>query len=254
MDSNNVNVKEERDFDIRDVGNYLLGKIWIVILALVCFAIAAIIYTSTITPMYTSNSTLFIINAQDNTVSSSQMVSDWTVGRQLAVTSPELVTKEFCDDVAKNLNESPAFQDFYCKDAQGNVIRQIKGSDIYPYLKVTSDEETCIVTFTVTTTHPELSKYIANEVARSFGEQVQDFMDIKTIRTKQAKFAEASASPSNIHTARNAVIAAFVGAVLACAALVVVFMFDDKIKTPDDIDRYLGLSVLGVIPEIDTEA
>ena len=253
MDSNKVNVKEEKDFDIRDVGNYLLGKIWIVLLAVVCFAIAAIIYTSTITPKYTSSSTLFIINAQDNTVSSSQIISDLTLGKQLAITSPELVTKEFCDDVAANLNESPAFQDFFCKDANGNIVRQITGNDIYPCVNVTSDEETCIVTFTVTTTNAHLSKYIANEIARSFGEQVQDFMDLETIRTKQARFAVASVQPSNIHTARNAVLAAIVGAILACAVLVVIFMFDDKIKTPDDIDRYLGLSVLGVIPEIDNE-
>jgi capsular polysaccharide biosynthesis protein len=30
-------------------------------------------------------------------------------------------------------------------------------------------------------------------------------------------------------------------------------MFDDKIKTADDIERYLKISVLGVIPEIDVE-
>jgi capsular polysaccharide biosynthesis protein len=254
MDSNKVNVNEERDFDIRDVGNYLLGKIWIVLLAIVCFAIIAIIYTSTITPAYTSTSTAFVINAQDNTVSSSHALSGISLGKQLAITSPELITKEFCDVVAENLNESPAFQDFYClKDEYGNLTRKLTGNDVFAALKVSSDEETCIVTFTVTTTNAHLSKYIANEVARSFGDHIKTFIKIDTISAEQAKFAVASASPSNIHTTRNAVLAAMVGAIFACAVLIVVFMFDDKIKTPDDVDRYLGLSVLGVIPEIDTE-
>jgi capsular polysaccharide biosynthesis protein len=79
-------------------------------------------------------------------------------------------------------------------------------------------------------------------------------MQLDTIRTEQVEHATTSATPSNIHTARNAIIAALVGGILACAALVIIFIFDDKIKTPDDIDRYLGLGVLGVIPEIDTEA
>ena len=259
MDSTNkLNAKEEKDFDIRDVANYLLGKFWIIILAVVCFAVAAIIYTSTITPKYTSTSSLFIINAQDDTVSSSQVVSNINVGKQLAITSPELVTPQFCYQVAQNLNMDPNFtKDFTPFDLSinpntGNYSSGIY--DLYNSIKVTSDEETCIVTFTVTTVDPSRSKIIADEVARAFGAHVQTFMDMDTIRTVQAKYAIASSRASNIHTARNAIIAALVGAILACAALVIIFIFDDKIKTPDDIDRYLNLSVLGVIPEIDTEA
>ena len=258
MDSTNkLNKAEERDFDIRDVANYLLGKFWIIVLAVVCFAVAAIIYTSTITPKYTSNSSLFIINAQDGTVSSSQISSNINVGKQLAVTSPELVTLQFCYNVAQNLNMDPNFTktftpfDLKISDS-GNYSADIY--NLYNSIKVSSDEETCIVTFTVTTVNAYRSKLIADEVARSFGSHIQTFMDLDTIRTVQAKYATANSTPSNIHTARNAIIAALVGGILACAALVIIFIFDDKIKTPDDIDRYLALGVLGVIPEIDTEA
>ncbi|MBO5374382.1 MAG: hypothetical protein J6A54_02910 [Clostridia bacterium] len=242
MDSKNSKVKQENDFDIRDVANYLLGKLWIIILAVVCFAVSAIIVTSIETPKYTSKSSIFIINAQDNTVSSQQMVSDWTVGKQLAVTSPKLVTKAFCEEVVANLNADPEHPN------------NISLSDFYGDLKVESDEETCIVTFYVTTYDPARSELIANELANSFGAHIEEFMATDTIRTKQVDFAEQSSRPSNIHTTRNALLAGLVGAILACAVLVVIFMFDDKIKTPDDIDRYLELSVLGVIPEIDTEA
>jgi capsular polysaccharide biosynthesis protein len=69
----------------------------------------------------------------------------------------------------------------------------------------------------------------------------------------QAKLGEVNPNPSNIHTVRNAAIAAIIGAIVAAAILVIVFMFDDKIKTADDIERYLKVSVLGVIPEIDVE-
>jgi len=35
--------------------------------------------------------------------------------------------------------------------------------------------------------------------------------------------------------------------------LFVIFYFDDKIKTADDVEKYLGLTVLGVIPNISKE-
>lgn len=265
MDSTNIStVKEENELDIRDIANYLLGKIWIVILAIVCFAVVAIIFTSTITPMYTSNSTMFIINTQNS--SSSQTTSDWTVGRQLAITSPELVDERFCKNVAVALfSEFDANSDFakYIQEQQINIPVDEKefddfttawGKTIYSSLRVTSDDETCIVTFTATTTSPVLSKHFATIAAEEFGDYINSFMDSDTIRTTVAKEATASNAPSNIHTGRNAILAGVVGAVLACVVLIVIFMFDDKIKTPDDIDRYLGLSVLGVIPEIDVEA
>ncbi len=244
MDSNNnVNAKEENGLDIRDVANYILGKLWIVILAMVCFAVVAVIFTSTVTPTYKSRSTLFITNTQDS-ISSSQNVSDWTIGRQLAVTSPELVTEVFCDKVAENLNQDLEFV---------NKYGTISGKVLLSYISVTSDEETCIVTFTVTTTNPEYSKVLVDEVASYFGVYVKEFMKSDSIRTKQAKLGEINTNPSNIHMVRNASLAALIGGILAAAVLVVVFMFDDKIKTPDDIDRYLKISVLGVIPEIDVE-
>jgi capsular polysaccharide biosynthesis protein len=265
MDSStNVNVREENELDIRDIANYLLGKIWIVILAIVCFAVVAIIFTSTITPMYTSNSTMFIINTQNST--SSQTTSDWTVGRQLAITSPELVDERFCKNVAVALfSEFDANSDFakYIQEQQINIPVDEKefdefttqwGKTIFSSLKVTSDEETCIVTFSATTTNPVLSKHFATVAADQFGDYINDFMNSNTIRTTVAKEGKVSNSPSNIHMGRNAILAGVVGAVLACIALIIVFMFDDKIKTADDIDRHLGLSVLGVIPEIDIEA
>lgn len=244
MDSTNTNTKEqENGLDIRDVANFIFGKIWIVILAMACAAVVAIIFTSTITPTYKSRSTLFITNTQDS-ISSSQTVSDWTIGRQLATTSPELVTEVFCDKVAEKLNQDLTFVAKY---------GEITGKRLLSYINVSSDAETCMVTFTVTTTNPEYSKILADEVTSYFGVYINDFMKSDSIRTMQAKLGEVNPNPSNIHTVRNAALAAIIGAVVAAAILVIIFMFDDKIKTADDIERYLKVSVLGVIPEIDVE-
>jgi N-acetylmuramoyl-L-alanine amidase len=63
-----------------------------------------------------------------------------------------------------------------------------------------------------------------------------------------------SRTQSNIHYFRNMAIGAILGFVVICAVLLAFYIFDDKIKTPDDIEKHLGLSVLGEIPEIEEEA
>ena len=272
MDSNNnVQVKEENELDIRDVANYLLGKLWIIILAMVCFAVVAIIFTSTITPKFTSQATMFITNTQDS--GSSQTMSDWNVGKQLAITSPELIDERFCARVFEDLisarnvegvagEKSRAFINYFIpgveipfeeNELEYKTFLLTQGKKLLPLISVTSDDDTCIVTFKVTTTNNQMSALIATSAADMFGDYINDFMASDSIRTVTAKEGSVSSAPSNINYGRNTVLATVVGAVLAAIILIIVFMFDDKIKTPDDIDRYLGLSVLGVIPEIDVE-
>ena len=48
-------------------------------------------------------------------------------------------------------------------------------------------------------------------------------------------------------------LSAVVAIIAVCAILLAFYIFDDKIKTPDDIEKHLGLSVLGEIPEIEEE-
>ena len=37
------------------------------------------------------------------------------------------------------------------------------------------------------------------------------------------------------------------GGLLACAVITVLFMLDDYVRTADDVEKYLGLPVLGVM-------
>ena len=42
------------------------------------------------------------------------------------------------------------------------------------------------------------------------------------------------------------------GFVIAIAVIIIRFMLDDTIKAQEDVEKYLGLSVLGLIPELET--
>jgi hypothetical protein len=48
-------------------------------------------------------------------------------------------------------------------------------------------------------------------------------------------------------------VAGLLTAVVVFGIYVVVYILDDKIKTADDVEKYLGLTVLGLIPNSNAE-
>jgi capsular polysaccharide biosynthesis protein len=47
---------------------------------------------------------------------------------------------------------------------------------------------------------------------------------------------------------RNTIIGGLIGAFIAAGIIIVLHLMDDTIKTSEDIEKYLGISTLGLIP------
>lgn len=102
----------------------------------------------------------------------------------------------------------------------------------------------------------ELSAEIVNAVGETackyFNEEVcgldpEDNMKLLRIIDK----AVAPTEPSNPVSTIRILLMAFVGALLVYAIHFLRFMLDDKINNAEDVEKYLGLSILGVIPNKD---
>lgn len=285
MDSNNNATTKNTTIDIRDVANFLLGKIWIIALVVLCFAIIAFLWTNFfVQDEYTSTTEMFIISAVGgintpgtNGETSTNVAQNWSIGKQLTKTSKELIMGDYCNLVAKALNEhdpesagSKSNQILtsvlnQSKNTPSNPLREttkfttmfgeITGAQIRSMINVVSDEETCIVSVTATTSDATLSCAISNAVIALFDGYINDFMRDESgqdyVKTTITSSGSIPSSPSNANSTRNAIIFGVIGAILVCAVLIMIFIFDDKIKTPDDVEKQLGLSVLGAIPEID---
>ena len=70
----------------------------------------------------------------------------------------------------------------------------------------------------------------------------------------KAEAANAPENPSSPHKFRDTVIGGVAGVVIVSAIIIAVHLMDNTIKTSDDIEKYLGLSALGVIPISEEEA
>ncbi|MBQ7352815.1 MAG: hypothetical protein IJW54_02305 [Clostridia bacterium] len=281
------NNKTHDGIDIRDISRFLLSKIWIIAVVSLCFAIAAFLYTNYgISRKYSSSTTLFILN--DSSSGNSQ--GDWVVGQSLSGASPTIIKGDFCNLVAENLNANHKIDEQQTMTVMLSVLKGkisneeyeraksvgfvgyfgdvvgtkgISGSQIRGYISISADEDSPFVTVTATTPDPVLSAVVSNAVLYYYEDYVKtEIMGIPNdstglmdpnpnVKTEITSRGTIPGGPSNINLISNIIISFLLGMILICAILIVIFIFDDKIKTPDDVQKRLGLNVLGAIPEIE---
>lgn len=75
---------------------------------------------------------------------------------------------------------------------------------------------------------------------------IQQVMDIKAVNVVET--ANIPDEPSSPSVPKNGVIGGLLGILLAAAVVLIVYLTNDTVKTPEDVEKYLGLSVLGTIP------
>jgi len=221
---------EEVEIDIMQIIRMLLSKIWIVIVAGVATAIVAFGITEiAITPQYQSSIKLYIINRQNGTTttlsdiqSSTQLVKDYKV----LVTSLPVVEQ---------------------------VVKQLD-LDISPDAlvgKISCEIETDSRVLQVTDTDPQRAKEIVDAIADVSAKQITSVMQIEGVNV--IEYGRVANAPSSPNVKKNTMLGAIAGIVIAIAVLVVNFILDDRIKTSDDVEKYLGITNLSLIPLTEEE-
>ena len=96
-----------------------------------------------------------------------------------------------------------------------------------------------------------MARAIADRVRISAAQHIANVMNTDAVNVvEEANLPTEISSPKII---RNTVIGALLGAFIAVVIIVIIYILDDTIKNPDDVERYLGLSVMGSIPVLDEE-
>lgn len=130
------------------------------------------------------------------------------------------------------------------------VIEELNLGMNYKTLKsmvtVNVPEDTRIVEITVQSTDPYLSKDIADAIREISSQKIVEIMSTGDVTTVETANLPETGSGSNIK--KNTILGGVLGAVAACGIYTVMFVLNDTIGTPEDVERYLGLSVLGSIP------
>ena len=229
----NKNNNDVIEIDLLEIMGLLFSR-WLLILlvgittALIGFAISFFV----IAPTYESTTKIYILNKNE---SQNVTYSDMQLGTQLTKDYSELINSRYVlEEVIQKLRLNLDYQGLKEK------------------VSVSSPTDTRIVAITVTDKDPVEAMNIANAIRESASNHIGNVMDIDAVNVvESANMPTKKAGPSYL---KWTVIAGMLGVLFVCAMVLIKYLLDDTIKTSEDVERYLGLSTLAIIPIIENEA
>ena len=222
---------DEIEIDFSEILGALLKKAHIIFLSGIIVALLAFIGTKLfITPMYTSETKVYVLSKSDG--AAGVTTSDLQAGSYLTKDYSELVTsRTVMEQVIALLN------------------LDMKPEELMDMVSVESATDSRILTIQVENEDPKKAKEIADAVREAVSEQITEIMDADAVNTVQK--ADLPDEPSSPSTMKNTLIGGILGLFLAIAVVVLVTLLDDTVKTPEDVEKYLGLNTLTSIPIVD---
>ncbi|MGN0165974.1 MAG: YveK family protein [Lachnospiraceae bacterium] len=228
MDNDEINLAE--------VFGRLLNNIVIILLSAMIGAMAAYcISTNFISEKFQSGTSIYVLNnsQEEETVTYTDMQTG------------SLLTKDYAELIKSRTVMSNVIAELDLKNKY-NDMSGITPDGLAGMITVTTSNETRVLQITVTDTDPARAQDIANAVRVAASRQIYDVMDIDAVNV--VDYANLPETPVSPNTKKNIVIGGLLGFLLAVAGVVIVYLLDDTIKNPDDVEKYLELSVLASIP------
>ena len=226
------------ELDLKELFNIFWSRKIQIGIIIAIFLVIGVIYTFVfVKPDYASTTT--VILAQSSTTktetdtSETITTNDLTLNQKLVSTYSELLTSpRILSEVITNLRID-------------RTEASLKNS-----ITVSAVEDTDLIQIRVTDSNPETAKRIAEEIARVFIEQVANGVyKINNVQVWDA--AEVPTAPYNINHGKDLVIFLFIGIVISVVYALIANMLDTTVKSKEEIEKKMGLSVLTTIPICD---
>jgi capsular polysaccharide biosynthesis protein len=113
-------------------------------------------------------------------------------------------------------------------------------------ISVNQRDMTRVIEISVSDVNPQMAMDITNKVAEVFQSKVKEIMQIENVQIIDK--AEMPMYPVSPNKQMNYLLGIIIGLVIGVGIVFLIAFFDDTIKTPDDVQRHVELSVIGAIP------
>lgn len=228
-----VKEKDELEIDLKEIVFVIAGRLRTIVLIGVLFALASLLVSQLlITPKYASTTSFYVMNQQDEnklTISDLNVSTTLTSDFEIMVTS-RTVLEAVIETLGLETNAEELAKTVSTNNPTGTRMLEI----------------------TITHEDPYQAKLIADALADKASEQIQELMGIEKVNI--IDYGNIADNPSTPNIMQNVIIAAVIGLALTIVVVICAFIFDDTIRTPEDVERLLGVSVLGIIPLSDEES
>jgi len=214
------------EIDLVELFYAIISRWTIILLTTVVLATLGYCYGRfVVTPVYSSNSALYVLSKSTSITS----MADIQVGANL--TNDYMVVikgRPVLEQVIENLGLDMDY------DALKNKV------------SVTNESNTRILNISVKDHDIKLAKVIADEIANVSSSFISEKMDQDPPTILQYGYTDTkrvNRSPNSY-----AAIFAFLGLIVSAGIVVLLYLINDKIMTPEDLEKRTGLNTLATLP------
>lgn len=223
------NFNDEEVIDLTELFHMLLKHLKLMIGLAILFGTIGYFATKLlIAPTYTASTSIYLtpqISESGSLDYNSQMANS-----KLVSNAVELMTQNnIMSEVAKNVGLESA-------------------DNVKDMVSVSNESNTEIITVTATSNDPKLSKVVANNTVSTFIRTMQKNLNVSNIEVVDK--AKLSYEPSGPNVKKNTMMAGVVGLVVGVCYATLRFLFDNRLRTKEEAEKYLGIPVFCEIPEL----
>lgn len=212
---------------------HLFKKLWnrkfiIIFTSLVFGGLALVASAFLMTPAYTSTTRIYVVNQKTESITTQDLqAGDYLVkDYQEIIKSNDVMTAVVANE---GLPLTPG---------------QLAGK-----VRVQVPTGTRIISISVEDNDPEEASRLTNAVREVAAEKIKAITKVEDVTTLEV--AEPATSPSSPNIKRNVLLGILLGGFIAVALVLLREILDDRVTRPEDIEEILGMTLLGVVPEMD---
>lgn len=213
----------------------LFKKLWskkflILFTSLLIATLALMMSVFIMKPTYTSATRIYVLNKTQQSDNLSAM--DLQAGGLLANDYKEIITSR---DV---------MNDVIAKNGLAMTPEQLSGK-----IAVTIPTDTRVISIAVSDKDPQQAADIANTVREVSSQKLKSVTKVEDVTALEK--AQVPNNPSSPNIKRNTLLGFLVGAFLSILSVIIRELLDDRVKRPEDVEEVLGMTLLGIVPNID---
>lgn len=132
------------------------------------------------------------------------------------------------------------------EDVINKMNLNIKVEALQSMISVSPKGDTEFLTITVKSKDPKTAMNIANQLAKSLKEVSANVKKIDNVVLLDD--AQLPTTPDNPKPLLNIIIAFFIGVMVSIGLAFLIEYMDNTVKTPEEIEKLIGMPVIGIIP------
>ena len=227
-------MEQFEEISLKHLAEILLARISLIVAVTLIFGIAAFVYSETMMiPEYTSSVSMYVNNEKHNTIDKT-LGSDITASQMLVDTYIVIIKSDtVLNEVCRTLSE---------QGLSGYTAETLKTA-----ITASAVNETEVFSVTVRGTNPQHTYIIANVIAEVAPDIIMKFVEASSVKIIDYALEGQRVFP-NIQN--NTILGLLLGLFVSCGFVVLREMFDMRIKTEEELEKWFNIPILGIIPDI----